>query len=194
MNLSPASLRVSILFELIYIRTNFTSSAFLLSRPIPCALFYAALQDISRRSRMLRLSVSSISTFYLLCLLSVVGAQSPFAFRWKLNNPVSRLTQDGYQSSNSFLQSSTQSLQECQKLQVALEPLDSSNANNLGISPYYMLAFEVGGIPTTSVIGSDPADLWWQASHKRGTKKLPNNISYFAVTLYSRVGSDARGR
>lgn len=45
-----------------------------------------------------------------------------------------------------------------------------------------MLAFEVGGVPTTSAIGSDPANLWWQADHKQG-KKFPNNELHLVVTL-----------
>lgn len=51
---------------------------------------------------------------------------------------------------------------------MVIMPLDSNDPSALGVGPYYMLAFEIGGIPTTSMIGNDPADLWWQANHKQG--------------------------
>ena len=31
-----------------------------------------------------------------------------------------------------------------------------------------MLAFELGGVPTTTLLGTDPGKLSWTANHQRG--------------------------
>ncbi|GJE96423.1 hypothetical protein PsYK624_126200 [Phanerochaete sordida] len=56
---------------------------------------------------------------------------------------------------------STPSFEECQTLPISLI--------GVGQPPYYMLAFESGGISTSSQIGYDPANLWWQVNHKQGS-------------------------
>ena len=58
------------------------------------------------------------------------------------------------------------SFDECQTLPVIVEPL--TNATSTGVPPYYLIAFEVGGIPTTTMIGNDPQNLSWTAIHKAG--------------------------
>ncbi|KAH8105354.1 hypothetical protein BXZ70DRAFT_904557 [Cristinia sonorae] len=59
-------------------------------------------------------------------------------------------------------------IQECQQLLIVVSSLFTNNTKALGTPPYYMLAFENGGIPTTSMIGTDPTKLSWQANHARG--------------------------
>lgn len=44
----------------------------------------------------------------------------------------------------------------------------SSNGSFLGVPPYFLVAFELGGIPTQANIGSDYGNLSWKADHKRG--------------------------
>lgn len=39
-----------------------------------------------------------------------------------------------------------------------------------------MLALEPSGIPTTSLIGSDPSNLWWQANHQNGQQSMIRSI------------------
>lgn len=89
-------------------------------------------------------------------LVANAHAQMPRTFRW------------------SFTQSSTSgSLEECQTLTVALESLEgTASSEPLGTPPYSMLAFEPGGIPTTSALGSDPAHLSWQVKHARGSQVM----------------------
>ncbi|CCM00033.1 uncharacterized protein FIBRA_02059 [Fibroporia radiculosa] len=57
-------------------------------------------------------------------------------------------------------------LQECQNMSIVVESI-TNNASELGVPPYYLIAFEAGGIPTTSMIGSEPSQLRWQVGHRR---------------------------
>ncbi|GJE96422.1 hypothetical protein PsYK624_126190 [Phanerochaete sordida] len=84
-------------------------------------------------------------------------AQLPNTFRWSFDTAVV-----------------AGGLEECLILQVALEPVDNSNppAGSFGVPPFYMLAFEPGGVPTTSVLGSDPTQLAWQVNHVRGSELM----------------------
>lgn len=65
---------------------------------------------------------------------------------------------------------------ECQTLSLFVESR-SSNASAIGIGPYYMFAFEPGGVPTTSPVGINASSLSWQVKHRRGTSPA---IVYFA--------------
>ena len=47
--------------------------------------------------------------------------------------------------------------------------LPLANGSFYGSAPYYMIALEAGGIPTTTEIGSDPSNLLWTVDHKQGT-------------------------
>ncbi|EKM55035.1 uncharacterized protein PHACADRAFT_255361 [Phanerochaete carnosa HHB-10118-sp] len=67
---------------------------------------------------------------------------------------------------------SLDSFEECQLLSVVVESLDSENSSAVGVALYYMLAFEAGGVPTTSMIGYDPTNLCWQANHKQGSSLM----------------------
>ena len=40
---------------------------------------------------------------------------------------------------------------------------------SLGTPPYYMLAFQPGGVTTRSLLGTDPANLQWTVDHPAGT-------------------------
>ncbi|KAI0804495.1 hypothetical protein BC629DRAFT_1180952 [Irpex lacteus] len=55
---------------------------------------------------------------------------------------------------------------ECQTLPIIVEPLNSTTTD-VGAAPYYLIAFEAGGIPSLSMIGSDPNNLTWENAHKR---------------------------
>ena len=61
-----------------------------------------------------------------------------------------------------------QEFDECQTVPIVVESLSTNDTTALGVPPYYLLAFEAGGVPTTTMVGSDPANLSWQAIHKRG--------------------------
>ncbi|KAJ3523914.1 hypothetical protein NM688_g8648 [Phlebia brevispora] len=61
-----------------------------------------------------------------------------------------------------------ESFAECQTLPIIVEPL-SDNSTTAGVPPYYLFAFELGGIPTVTMVGNDPNNLTWVANHKQGT-------------------------
>ncbi|GJE93630.1 hypothetical protein PsYK624_097900 [Phanerochaete sordida] len=74
------------------------------------------------------------------------------AFQWKFGN--------------NFLDDS---FQECQKLPIVVEPLTGADASAVGVPPYYLMAFELNGVPTTTSLGSDLNNLSWQVTHKAGS-------------------------
>ncbi|KAI0084381.1 hypothetical protein BDY19DRAFT_909858 [Irpex rosettiformis] len=59
-------------------------------------------------------------------------------------------------------------LTECQTLPIQIKPL-TSNSTYTGVGPYYMFAFEPGGVPSVAMIGEDPKKLTWQNTHKSGS-------------------------
>lgn len=61
------------------------------------------------------------------------------------------------------------SLTECSTLGLTVFPLNTSTTF-VGTPPYYLTAAEIGGVPTTDNIGTDPANLQWTVNHKAGTK------------------------
>lgn len=42
------------------------------------------------------------------------------------------------------------------------------NSTDVGVAPYYLMAFEPGGISTSAFIGTDPSHLNWQVDHEAG--------------------------
>lgn len=58
------------------------------------------------------------------------------------------------------------SLQACQEIPFKLLPLP--NGSFFGVPPYYMIALEGDGIPTTVEIGSNSSNLLWKVEHKHG--------------------------
>lgn len=62
-------------------------------------------------------------------------------------------------------------LGECQSYQLIVQNR-TDNASAVGIPPYYLMAFVPGGIPTTSLVGSDPNNLTWTVNQPAGTTVL----------------------
>ncbi|KIP02078.1 hypothetical protein PHLGIDRAFT_311064 [Phlebiopsis gigantea 11061_1 CR5-6] len=56
--------------------------------------------------------------------------------------------------------------EECQTFSISVQP---NNAPYTAVPPYYMVAFEISGIPTTTNIGQNPTNLTWQNTHKQGS-------------------------
>ena len=80
-------------------------------------------------------------------------------------------------------------LSECEAYSIIVEPRsNTSNASFVGVPPYYLIAFIPNGVPTTSMIGSDPNNLTWQVNQATGNReaRAEANISDF---ILSRVGS-----
>lgn len=46
------------------------------------------------------------------------------------------------------------------------------NGTSFGVPPYFLIALELGGVPTMTNIGTDPSKLSWKADHKQGASLL----------------------
>ena len=91
-------------------------------------------------------------------------------FEWGFNNNVRRVRLQ-IQHTHGLLTSLYQvdSITECQTFPIIIVP-QTSTPNNVGVPPYYLFAFEAGGIPSVSMIGTDHNNLSWQNTHKRGKR------------------------
>ncbi|TCD71080.1 hypothetical protein EIP91_000172 [Steccherinum ochraceum] len=63
-------------------------------------------------------------------------------------------------------------ISECQMLPIVVSSIFANDSTKLGTPPYYLLAFELGGVPTTTMVGTDPTKLSWQANHARGSSLM----------------------
>ncbi|TFK32847.1 hypothetical protein BDQ12DRAFT_616308, partial [Crucibulum laeve] len=61
-------------------------------------------------------------------------------------------------------------LGQCVPMGIVVKPYNATG--NSGVPPYYMLAFPVGGTPTTTFIGMDNSTLSFQATHPVGSQLL----------------------
>ena len=71
------------------------------------------------------------------------------------------------------VQFAEQKFAECQNVTLLTQPLSGHDSVH-GVPPYYLIAFEAGGVPTTTLLEGDPANLAWQVRHKRGKLYLKN--------------------
>ena len=63
----------------------------------------------------------------------------------------------------------------------------SNNTSDVGIPPYYLIAFSPGEIPTTSLMGSDPVHLSWTVNHPCG--KFFTIVTVMKLRLRDILGS-----
>ncbi|KAI8977853.1 hypothetical protein BD414DRAFT_157509 [Trametes punicea] len=88
-------------------------------------------------------------------------------------------------------------IQECQNSTVQIKPLNSSTTF-LGVAPYYMLAVEVEGITSYTLIGDDPSHLFWQNTHRRDAQLLlsvadsAGNTGGFPTSFFSVIRTSSR--
>lgn len=69
------------------------------------------------------------------------------------------------------MQYTDREVEECQTLPLYVVST-TDNASSLGVAPYYMAAFEAGGVPTVTLVGTTTSNLSWQVRHRRSTTKL----------------------
>ncbi|KAI0791341.1 hypothetical protein C8Q75DRAFT_73715 [Abortiporus biennis] len=89
-------------------------------------------------------------------------------------------------------------LSECQTLPIQIIAVAlADNPNSVGVPPYYMMAFKFGGVPTTTLIGSDATNLSWTVNHAKGSQLLltvadsVGNVGGIPNTIYNiTAGSD----
>ncbi|KAH7886630.1 hypothetical protein F5I97DRAFT_1021469 [Phlebopus sp. FC_14] len=62
-------------------------------------------------------------------------------------------------------------LMECETLAISISP-SNGNSSNVGMGPYYLLAFEPSGTSTTTLLGHTPSSLRWQVTHSIGSQLL----------------------
>ncbi|KAF5378925.1 hypothetical protein D9757_008740 [Collybiopsis confluens] len=105
----------------------------------------------------------SIASFLLLSLglTRTAYAQMPpdqNLFQWKF--------------ANNFL---SYSLPSCQTFGIIVEPVNATNLTQ-AFPPFYMLAWEIGGTPRTTLLGTDNSSLSWQVDHPVGTSLMLNVV------------------
>ncbi|KAJ7912992.1 hypothetical protein B0H13DRAFT_2326757 [Mycena leptocephala] len=104
---------------------------------------HEALPSIPAPPRaMLRLP--GILTFVLLVNIPGINAQAGQLFEWGFSGK----------------QEVSNSLPSCRTFPITVDPLTAH-----GVPPFYMIAFEVGGAPTTSFIGTNASNLAWTVRH-----------------------------
>ena len=64
----------------------------------------------------------------------------------------------------------------------------TGNSSVTGDPPYYMIAFKPSGIPTTSLVGSDPTNLSWTVNQPSG-KPCVGTTVYSPNLCISIIGS-----
>ncbi|TDL23398.1 hypothetical protein BD410DRAFT_681132, partial [Rickenella mellea] len=73
----------------------------------------------------------------------------------------------------------------------------TDNASAIGVPPYYMIAYTPNGIPTTSLVGTDPNNLTWQVNQPPGTNMLltiadaNNDAGGFPPTVYTTIAGSS---
>ncbi|KAJ6526510.1 hypothetical protein DFH09DRAFT_1285906 [Mycena vulgaris] len=66
-----------------------------------------------------------------------------------------------------FTKTFSTSLPSCRNFSIEASPRKAH-----GIPPFYMIAFAVGGKPSTTFIGTNESNLWWTVRHPVGTQLL----------------------
>ncbi|KAF4583908.1 hypothetical protein EYR40_002406 [Pleurotus pulmonarius] len=86
------------------------------------------------------------TTLLFLSLSSLCRAQSSRLFQWQFAAQISN------------------DLPSCQEMRIVVKSFNADNSTH-GTPPYYMRSFEVGGLPMTTLIGTDENDLRWTVTH-----------------------------
>ncbi|KIJ94066.1 hypothetical protein K443DRAFT_111102 [Laccaria amethystina LaAM-08-1] len=99
--------------------------------------------------------LSSILLPSALCVLSAIFTPARAQFQWQFNNSVA-----------------STSLATCVSLPITVKPFNTSVSNSSGVPPYSMMAFAIGGTPTTTLIGTDASSLSWTVTQPVGTRLM----------------------
>ncbi|KAF8995388.1 hypothetical protein BDQ17DRAFT_1250788 [Cyathus striatus] len=105
-------------------------------------------------SSCLHVSIAAFAIY----LAAPVFAQTRSMFVWQFEN--------GTLSSSWF--------PPCVSLPISIQPYNflGNMTSSGGVPPYYMLSFEIGGTPQTTLIGTGNETFSWQCTHRPGTKLL----------------------
>ncbi|KAJ6553282.1 hypothetical protein B0H19DRAFT_1263678 [Mycena capillaripes] len=98
----------------------------------------------SQRTAMNFGPVATLLTFLVLsCFIAPCRAQTNKIFQWQF-------------AGNAL----SSSLPSCRQFQIQVKPFNPAN-NTHGVPPFYMMAFAIGGTPSTTLIGTDESNLSW---------------------------------
>jgi hypothetical protein len=123
------------------------------------------------------LNFTSVLLFQLALLVVSCNAQND-AFAWEFGG--------------NFVSTS---LSECQSLSLVVSSFHNDDVT-FGTPPYYMMAMEVGGIPTTDFVGADRSALNWVVNHAAGTTLMLSMVDSngsaggVAPNLYTVIAGD----
>ncbi|KAJ7475204.1 hypothetical protein B0H11DRAFT_2158629 [Mycena galericulata] len=99
--------------------------------------------------------VASLLTFLVLsCVIAPCRAQTNRIFQWEFSGPAL-----------------SSELPSCRSFPISVKPFNPANDTH-GVPPFYMMAFPVGGIPTTTLIGTDESDLSWTVDQPVGAQMM----------------------
>jgi len=99
--------------------------------------------------------VATLLTFLVLsCVIAPCRAQTSKIFQWQFGGSAL-----------------STSLPSCRQFPIQVKPFDPSN-NTHGVPPFYMMAFAIGGTPSTTLIGTDESNLSWTVNQPVGTQLL----------------------
>ncbi|EDR06205.1 uncharacterized protein LACBIDRAFT_300446 [Laccaria bicolor S238N-H82] len=99
--------------------------------------------------------LSSVLLPSALCVLSTIFTPAQAQFQWQFNTSVA-----------------STSLATCVSLPITVKPFNTALSNSSGVPPYSMMAFAVGGKPTTTLIGTDANSLSWTVTQPVGTRLM----------------------
>ncbi|KAF5319656.1 hypothetical protein D9619_008906 [Psilocybe cf. subviscida] len=110
--------------------------------------------------QMIRIMVFSGATNFLLASIFVLQcvAQSNRQFQW------------------SFRDKSLSNLPTCSPLSIVVESFDTLTDLTTGVPPYYMISYPIGGMPITSLLGSDIDNLTWTPTHPLDSEVILNVV------------------
>ncbi|KAJ4490686.1 hypothetical protein J3R30DRAFT_3694407 [Lentinula aciculospora] len=66
-------------------------------------------------------------------------------------------------------------LPSCQSFGIIVEPVNATNVTH-GIPPFYMIAWEIGGTPRTTLLGLNESSLDWTVDHPVGSSLMLNVV------------------
>ncbi|KAF9492395.1 hypothetical protein BDN71DRAFT_1473847 [Pleurotus eryngii] len=93
------------------------------------------------------------TTLLFLSLSSLCTAQTSRLFQWQFAEQIST------------------DLPTCREMRIIVKSFNADNSTH-GTPPYYMRSFELGGLPTTTLIGTDENDLRWTVTHPLGKELM----------------------
>lgn len=75
-------------------------------------------------------------------------------------------------------------LPSCQSFGITVEPVNATNITH-GIPPFYMVAWEIGGTPRTTLLGLNETSLSWTVDHPVGEWRLRLSVLHFPFIISS---------